>query len=325
MNVNLTFELSMVLDQENFYKVLNRMDNLEETEEGYMDQSFSEKGILVKYRNSQYKKRVRLIVHPGPAPDSGGHDPDKLLQKLDKRIRRYFEDMYQMEDFELSGVTITTDINVSSREHVFSYLKALHRIGRVKGFSPSSYEYFEEGAGFSLDGNSSGIVFLIYDLERIAVGHLKEWNASKKKLKKAGRDLEGVLRSEVRLTKAKTVRNYTGAVNIRGQITALSENARDIFLDTFTKVIPYGDFYKKDRAAELVREEMEDRTLRRKMLRLLDLIPKKKSLYLAQKSMNCRDVDKIMDAFARICVSPVTISRRQDVKHLKNIYDYVLA
>ena len=60
------------------------------------------------------------------------------------------------------------------------------------------------------------------------------------------------------------------------------------------------------------------------MLRLVELIPEKKSLYLAQKAMNCRDIEKVMEEFAKINVSPVTISKRHEVKCLENIYTYML-
>ena len=95
-------------------------------------------------------------------------------------------------------------------------------------------------------------------------------------------------------------------------------------MDTFARVVPFGDFYKMDAAVEIVRSEITDRTMRRKMLRLLALIPNKKSLHLAQKAMNCRDVEKVMEAFTKINLSPVTISKRHAVKHLENIYSYIL-
>ena len=63
---------------------------------------------------------------------------------------------------------------------------------------------------------------------------------------------------------------------------------------------------------------------REKMLQLIELVPKKKSLYLAQKEMNDRNIDKIMEMFAEINVSPVTISKRHDIKFLKNLYSYLL-
>lgn len=55
-------------------------------------------------------------------------------------------------------------------------------------------------------------------------------------------------------------------------------------------------------------------------MRLEELIPEKKSLYLVQKAMKCRNIEKVMDAFAKISLSPVTISKRHDVKYLINIY-----
>ena len=59
MYINQAFELSMVLDRDRFDKVLNRTGYLEETDGWYIDSSFAVKGILVKYRDSQYEKKVR--------------------------------------------------------------------------------------------------------------------------------------------------------------------------------------------------------------------------------------------------------------------------
>lgn len=60
------------------------------------------------------------------------------------------------------------------------------------------------------------------------------------------------------------------------------------------------------------------------MLHLVELIPQKKSLYLAQKAMECRNIEKVMKEFAKINLSPITISKRQDIKWLKNIYEYLV-
>jgi len=60
------------------------------------------------------------------------------------------------------------------------------------------------------------------------------------------------------------------------------------------------------------------------MLRLLTLIPEKKSLLLAQKAMAYRHPNDLLIEFAKINLSPVTISKRQEVKSLRNIYDYLV-
>ena len=328
MQINQVFELSMVLDSDKFHKVIDKVISregyLEETEDGYIDQSLSSKGILVKFRDSQYKKKIKLIAEPRLVLGCNTPDPDRVIRKLEKRTSEYFGHKYHMDDFSLSGIVLSTDIDVGDREDVAAYLKVLKRIGKVKGFSPSSYDCFDEGDSFCLDGNSNGIEFLIYDLEKTLTRQLRDTDTSRKKLKSMMKGSKGLLRAEVRLAKPKAIRAYTNATNISDQITELSENSRDIFLDVFTQIISYGDFHKKGKAVEFVQMNVKDKVMRRKMLRLLELIPEKKSLYLAQKSMNCRDIEKVMDSFAKINISPVTISKRQEIKHLKCIYDYLV-
>jgi len=121
----------------------------------------------------------------------------------------------------------------------------------------------------------------------------------------------------------KTIRVYTDETSTSKQIKDLFEKSEKIFLDTFLRIIPFGDYYKKDKAVELIRNQVSDIRLRRRMLRLLELVPEKKSLLLAQKAMNYRRVDDVMEMFAYIEVSPVTISKRQNCKHLKSLYKYL--
>ncbi len=323
MNLNQVFELSAVLDNEHFQKVFARSYDGEDYIDGdsgeYIDRSLSGKGITVIYRDSQYKKKIRLIINTYLLGDDTS-DIDRLIRKLDKRIIEYFNGKYRIEDFVLSGMNFVADMDVGTRANALAYLKVLKRIGRVKGFSPASYEYFDDNASFCLSGNSNDIEFLLYDLERAFMRQHKSANADWKKLK----PIKGILRAEVRLMKPKAVRAYTDADDVSGQIADLLKNSRNIFLDTFTQIIPFGDFYKKDKAVEIIRKEIADSIMRRRMLRLLVLIPEKKSLRLAQKAMNCRNIEKIMDSFAKMNLSPVTISKRHDVKYLECLYAYLL-
>lgn len=212
------------------------------------------------------------------------------------------------------------DIDVDTPANVQSYLKVLKRIGKVKGFSPVSCECFDDNASFCLSGNSNSIEFLLYGLAAAVMRQYRNTDAGQKKIK----SIKGVIRSEARLMKPKAIRTYTDAEDIAGQIGELVRNSQDIFMDTFTRIIPFGDFYKKDKADEIVRKKVSDSIMRRRMLRILVLIPEKKSLRFAQKSMNYRNIEKIMDSFAKINLSPVTISKRQEVKYLENLYVYLL-
>lgn len=323
MNLNQVFELSAVLDNEHFQKVFARSydggDYIDGDSGEYIDRSLSGKGITVIYRDSQYKKKIRVIVNTYLLVDDVS-DIDRLIRKLDKRIIEYFNGRYRIDDFVLSGMNLVADIDVGTRENALAYLKVIQRIGKVKGFSPASYECFDDNASFCLSGNSNGIEFLLYDLETAFMRKIKSGDKSWKKMK----PIKGILRAEVKLKKPKAVQSYTDAGDTAGQIEDMLKGSQDIFMDTFTRIIPFGDFYKKDKAAEIIRKEVTDGIRRRKMLQLLALIPEKKSLCLAQKSMSCRDMEKIMDSFAKINLSPVTISKRQDVKYLENFYSYLL-
>ncbi len=324
MFLNSTFELSMILDTDHFQRMFdNKIGYLKELDDEYLDTSLAAKGLTVIYRDSRYKKKVRVLVNTGVVVDDPT-DTDKLLRKLDKRISEYFNHRYTLDDFTLSGVTLTVDINVGSRINVSDYLKVLQRIGKVKGFSPVEYECFDDKASFCLSGNSNDTDFLLYDLEAAVTGQLRNADAGRKQLQSASEQTKGMLRAEVRLTRPKAIREYTDTTDTPGQIVEIMKNSTDAFVDTFARVVPFGDFYKMDAAVKIVRSEVKDSVMRRKMLRLLALIPEKKSLHLAQKAMNCRDVEKVMDAFAKLCLSPVTISKRHEVKQLECLYEYIL-
>lgn len=103
----------------------------------------------------------------------------------------------------------------------------------------------------------------------------------------------------------------------------LLKNRRDLFFEVFVHIVPFGDFYKKDKAIEIIRKNVENSVLRRKMIRLVALVPEKKSLWLAQKAMNCRDMERVMRESARIDVSPVTIDKRSEMQQLENIYHFL--
>lgn len=328
MYINQVFEFSMVLDNEKFHKILSyahkKTDYLEEDDGEYIDQSMADKGITVTYRDSQYKKKVKMIINAGRVMDYDKTESDKFFLRIDKRLGEYFNHKYNVDDFSLSGVTFVTDIDVESRESVSAYLKVLRRVGKVKGFKPVVYDCFEDIDSLCWEGSSNGISFSLYDLEDMWRRQFGERKIKVKKYRETIEGTEGILRAEVRLMKPKAVRSYTDRIEARAQIADIMRKRKDIFMDTFIKIVPYGDYEKKDKTVESVYREIGDDRLRRRMLRLVALIPEKKSLYLAQKAMECRNMEKIMRAFAKINVSPVTISRRQDVRQLRNIYEYFI-
>ena len=185
MNLNQVFELSTVLDNEHFQKIFARSYNgeyyIDEDDGEYIDHLLSNKGITVIYRGSQYKKKIRLIVNTYLLLDDV-FDTDKLVRKLDKRIAKYFDHKHHLEDFVLSGMNFTADIDVDTAANVQSYLNVIKRIGKVKGFSPVSYECFDDNSSFCLSGNSNNIDFLLYDLAEAVMHQHRDSNHKKFKI-----------------------------------------------------------------------------------------------------------------------------------------------
>jgi len=271
-----TFQLTLVADSEKFNKIFDRAYSVLEyvDENRYADSALASKGITILYYDSQYKKKIRLIVNPCQMLNSYKPDPEKLVRKLEKRVSGYFNNKYQLDDFNLTGMALTTDIDVHSSEKVFAYLKVLRRIGKVKGFSPSKDNLLDDDISFCLDGNSNGIKFQFYDLEAMLSQQASDLCFSIVQ-NSVPDDCEGLLRAEVILVKPKAIRGYTNKSAISKQIAELLDSRQQIFLDTFLRVVPFGNFYKKEKAEEIIRVKVKNATIRRKMLWLVGLVPEK--------------------------------------------------
>ena len=325
MKINTILELSIILESEKFWSVVERSyrgdDVFEEADGDCVDRCLEDKGLLVMYRNRQYKKSIKVIARTKMIADGEPQNIEKLLRKLRKRISLYFGPDLCLEDFVVSEVSLSTDIDVRDRANVQGYLKVLKKMGRIKGFSVVDHDGVDDNSYYRLKGNSRAVDCVFFDLERIMEQHIKNTDLDKCYANELLRECRGILRAEVRLKKTREILAYTNEVDTADQIAALIENDSKIFMDVFARIVPFGAFLKQDKALEMIRKEVHDSALRRRMARLLVLVSQKKSLRLAQKEMNCRNVDVVMQAFAQINLAPVSLSKRLTVKQLTNLYE----
>ena len=341
-----TFELTLETTAKNFNYLLSRAYKMAKKDKHRVgrstrytsydvrvDDALASEGIMIEYHAHDYRKSIKLRVHPSEV--LGGSDLnlwkpntrniEALVEKLNEHIDDYFDSEYTLDDLILSRVEFTANLDVG-KENVAAYIRLMHKIGKVKGFSAkysvSDYaaEDIKKERSFDLEGKTNGIAFTIYDKE----ADLKE-RGKKEKARKAA----GILRAEVRLKKRKVVQaamrefDNPDALTTEEQIALVSKKSKEIFGITFAHIVPYGDSYKLKDAEQLVKTSGLKAKGKDKMLRLLRLVPKKKSLYLAFKELDVRDKDAMLGWFAELNVSPITISKREDVSHLKNIYKYL--
>jgi len=302
-------------------------NNKSYNKEEHKDFAFSKDGMIVWYHKTEFKTKIKLHVNPSKVLELD--DLIKLwkpnekniaesLTKLDELVDSYFNSEHEIEDFRLTRIDFTKNVRLDDEEKVSAYIKALYNIRKVKGFSPKygrSEEWYDDDNSFDLEGNSNGVEFTAYD----KAAALKNRKEKAERIEKA----KGLLRLEVKLTTQKAIRSYTDEDNTVKRIIDLCKQSREIFMDTFLRVVPFGDLYKKDKVVKIIHENVTDKYLKRKMLLLLDLIPKKKSLHQAQKALNDRNIERILEEFYRHNVSPVTLSKRHKVKHLKSLYTFL--
>lgn len=341
-----TFELTLQTNAKNFNFLLSRAYKMAKSDKhrvGHstkhtaydvrVDDALASEGIVVEYHNCDYRKMIKLRVNPSEV--LGGSDlklwkpsdrnVEELIEILNDHIDDYFDSSYSLDDLILSRVEFTANLDVG-RENVQAYIRLLHKIGKVKGFKPK-YDTKKYATGdikkersFDMEGKTNGIVFTVYD---------KEADLKDKGKKEKARKAEGILRAEVRLKKRKAVRAAMrefvnpDTLTTEEQIAPVSKNCKQIFGNTFAAIVPYGDFYKLKEAEQLVSASCIKAKRKDKMLRLMKLIPEKKSLYLAFRELNVRNKDDVLIWFSKLNVSPITISKREDVSHLRNLYDYL--
>jgi hypothetical protein len=331
-----TFELTLYLGYKKYDEYLKKAFNSavkkhrayrdDNDENVTHDEVLKSHGIRIKYVWSNYKKRIILVVNPSKL--LGGDDIPKLwkptenniakmLDKLEKHIDSYFNTEVELNDFTLTRMDFTVNIDLKKRKNVSDYIKVLHNLGKVKGYTPmKDAGWINKELAFVLRGNSNDITFWAYDKE----GREEMLEMPKSRLKAA----RGILRIEIQVTTNKTLLNFTDKCGTKKQIKNLAKRSEDIFMHNFTRIMPRGDFCKKSKAEELVREEPAlAGAEQRKMLKLIELIPKKKSLLLAQKELKSKDIKSIMRCFENLDLCPVTISKRHGIKHLRSLYYYI--
>lgn len=342
-----TFELTLETNAKNFNYLLSRAymkakknkhrlgHSTWHTEKDVrVDDTLAANGITVEYHNYDHRKMVKLRVNPSVV--LGGNDlklwkpnirnTEALIDEINEHIDDYFDPDYTVDDFTLSRVEFTVNLDVG-KKRVPTYIRLMHKIGQVKGFSAkfSTPDYaagdIKKENSFDLEGKTNGIAFTIYDKE----ADLKD-KGKEDKAKKA----EGILRAEVRLKKRKAVQAAIRKLNrnpdsltTEKQIALVSTKSKQIFLETFVAIVPFGDYYRLKAAERRISESDLKPKKKETMLNLLRLVPEKKSLYLAFKESKIRHKDEVLLWFAELNVSPITISKREDLKYLKNLYEYI--
>jgi len=296
----------------------------------FSDGRYSNSGVVIEYINRK-KKKIRITINPSllmQHDDSDGlWEPSKenslsFINKLKDLLDKRFDNEFELDDFSLNELTLTMDVDLEDRDLVKSYIRTLNNMKNVKNYTwlrgIKAYREEYKHLGFILQGNSNGVTF---------AGHSKALGLSHFENEKACdcirlRHHKNVLRFDIVLEKV-AVRRNTKHSKPTAQIIELAKNREKIFVDIFYHIIPMGDYLKLTDAVKVVERRVSDIRLQRKMINYMKLIPTTKSVLSAQQSLGERKIEKIKKEFAMLGLSPITITKRQDVKHLRCLYKII--
>ena len=290
-----------------------------ETTRKYVSDEFKiSTGIKVADYDDTHNRKIKLIVNPLKVLGSNdlepeeliGKDISKLFDKLEKKVDEYFDSAFKLSDFTLTRCDFTVNIDVGSQTRVSAYIKVLHNIGKVTGFSP---KYKEKDYETRIDKDSS------FDLVH---SDGREFTAYNKLNQSKNTKAQGILRAEVRLKKPKAIFKYTNKSDTIEQIKDLSKQCEKIFMKTFCRIVPPGDHYIMKEAIKRIEDSVSKTRQREKMIRLLELT-RNDSLNHALKKLKEKNYDRITAKFVEINMSPVTIRKKYGVKHLDSLYSYL--
>lgn len=297
-----------------------------------VDTALGDRGITIEYHNHEYRKQIKVIVNPSSL--LGGNDIkiwnptlpkiEHVLELLNEYLEEYFNYDYELNDFQLTRIDFTSNLKVG-KKYVPEYIAVLHKLGKVKYFKPKyDKPYFSEypevkKTSFDLIGKTNHIGFSIYDKEADLINQGK-FDLAKK--------AHGILRAEVRLSKRPAIETTLESLNTHTNLTTEEEftllalHCIPIFLEWLFSIVPYGDFHTLKKALTIVDNSNLKKPKKKKMKQLLNLIPEKKSLYLAQKELNTKNIDEIRNCFISLNLSPITISKDKKISYLPNLYKY---
>lgn len=307
MKLDAAIELTIEPSKELFVTLFSMARTSKVSEDDYTDNSLGSKGMQVTYHDSQYRKKIQIKFILSKL-QSKSDDTGTLMRKIGKRLCKYFGRRLEQLDFTLSSMVVSADLAVGQQETVEAYMTVLRRIGNVKGYTLDCDCRIGGTPTFlhwSGNSNSKDLILL-----------------NKRCFSESKAD-SGILQARVYLLKNKAVRTYCSEASTPMQIARCIELSKDIFLDTFAQIVPSGSYFKKETAVKHIRQAVGNINLRQKMIRLLELIPEKKSLLRAQKAMTYRKPQHLLLRFAKIDLSPITISKRQKISSLGNLYTFL--
>lgn len=303
--------------------------NLYKSDVGYITHALKDKGfteiVLSKYKiNNKYKHDyMQLTIQLNPTKLlnrdivelTKEEDLHEVSEKFNKIKEQIHLDLKPLFSWTLNRIDYCINIKTP---YVKEYIKLFQRCSLPYRFNipydkKAKVRKHKEGS-FYIFNNSTIINFYDKELER--------FNNTGKILESA----KDILRLEIQCKKGKTdyiKYKYNFDIKYLGYFTS-EELSLNIISSYFDKIIGKGNYYKLDKARDIINSSKHTKSTKDKLINVLELINKHKSIDKARENSNYSkdSFNRYIKKIRELNINPITIPRRWEIDILKDIDVY---
>ncbi|MCX0367873.1 hypothetical protein [Clostridium perfringens] len=310
------------------YKSITFIGNskLRKVKEGcYVTNSLREWGftqiqLISKKVDKKYKYNImqmKIILNPKRLIDSKSNsimlniDKERVIEVFNRRIKIIHNTLPLLEHWTTNRVDYALDIFTGDVE---KYILLFQRGDKPKAFNElycnKSKTRKQRKGSFYLFSESVNINF---------------YNKEDESMKKNG-DVErirGILRLEVQCKKVRT--NYIKKKNKfeskQLKYYFIEHESQKQIKEYYRKTVGVGDYYKLEKAIELVNKSNYSNSIKSKLIKTLKLVSKHRSIWKARNNRSCseKSFNKYLRLLRKMNINPVTIPIRWETEKLPNI------
>lgn len=258
------------------------------------------------------KNSIELVRHEDIPP---------AYYEADRKLTDWLGEEYSLRLFELWRVDFCVNLYVDSPENVAAYIGLMYKTQKKKSFKVCGLgnKKIDKSRSYTARRDSDTEI-AIYDKQKALI----DWGDDE------AEQAVGILRIELRLLNRSTVDLYAPVGNNVDRIVHCARISRNVITDFMEGFCMNADYYKLDKAEQLIDEMVASRKMRERMKLMIKRTAElhgiknaKKSLTGNNKVMSHIYYNKMMEEFVSIGVNVVTLAKNGGIGYMPSLFRYI--
>lgn len=300
-----------------------------EDEDEYYAEMFQGRGIRVILKRTKISGYYDFILSLNDL--LGAEDKFQLIQPeniqlaldtAEEMLVGEFGEEFSINNLVLYRVDPCINLNVGTSEMVREYIYLLYRSEMKKGYKvlTGNSPDFDVSKSYTVRNGDEGLEVSFYDKKK----ELEQRNCE-------ADNAEGILRVEFRILRKKALeRQIPNCTTNRDRIECCMRESRSKIIGIAHKLLLDADYYPYKKACDIVKKQVANNKLRKRMLDMLKLTKKefsvrkaKEKLFELHPKLKHEYYNRMIKEFENIGVNVVTLDKDSEVKSLPSLFEYL--